>query len=315
MDTQRDTFFNRLYELAVDNRDIVLITADCGAPSLDQWRLDIPTQIINCGIAEQNMISLAAGMALEGKKPYCYAIAPFATLRCLEQIKVNLCCRPRPVTIVGVGAGFSYDVSGPTHHATEDIGVMRALPEMTIFNPADNVTAQALVDITYHLPGPAYVRLDRKPMPNLYMTVSGEGWTVTKGSEESSLLIVATGNMVHMAREIAKRFQTPSVVDLYQLKPVPIRFIQYLKDFNRGFQDSIQAPIEGLTVITLEEHVLSGGLGSILAEVKADEDLDWKLVRLGIPDHYYFSYGGRPALIEKANLDLNTLVERIKGID
>lgn len=304
MGTQRDAFFNRLYELARDDRDIVLLNADCGAPSLDQWRLDIPAQIINVGIAEQNMISLAAGLALEGKKPYCYAIAPFASLRCLEQIKVNLCCIPRPVTIVAVGAGFSYDISGPTHHATEDIGVMRALPDMTIFNPADDITAQTLVDITYHLPGPAYVRLDRKPMPRLYVTVTAEeGWTVEKGPGD--FLLVATGNMVHTARQLAARdefWPKPSVADLYQLKPLPARFIQYLKDMQPSY------------IVTLEEHVLSGGLGSIIAEVKADENLISRLVRIGIPDHYYFSYGGREALVKKANLDVDQITEYLSRL-
>ncbi len=311
--TQRDAFFNRLFEIARDDREVVLVTADCGAPSLDQWRLDIPSQIYNCGICEQNMIGLAAGLALEGKKPYCYAIAPFATLRCLEQIKVNLCCIARPVTIVGVGAGWSYDLSGPTHHATEDLGVMRMLPNMTIWNPADNRTAELLADATYNLPGPAYVRLDRKQMPDIY-PIQGlnipkidAGFSVMTRHqgrtypplEKLDTLLVATGNMVHTALEIAEQLKA-AVVDLFQVKPVPINFIQYLKD------------TPATRLITLEEHMEYGGIGSLVADIMADEDLHFAFSRIGIPDLYSFHYGGREVMQMKHRIDAESILERLK---
>lgn len=310
MITQRDVFFNRLYDLAADDRDVVLVTADCGAPSLDQWRLDIPTQIYNCGICEQNMIGLAAGLALEGKKPYCYAIAPFATLRCLEQIKVNLCTIPRPVTIVGVGAGWSYELSGPTHHATEDLGVMRMLPNLTIWNPADNVTAAALVMASYNLPGPSYVRLDRKALPDLPIDhfhkaavdpVSDGYRELTRKTEDErdgDTLLVATGNMVHTALEIAPQLGA-TVIDLVQIKPVPIKFIQRLRDTT------------ATRLVTLEEHMEYGGIGSIVADIIADEGLDFRFRRIGIPDLYYFHYGGREILQMKARIDARSILERL----
>ena len=307
--TQRDAFFNRLYEIARDDRDVVLVTADCGAPSLDQWRLDIPSQIYNCGICEQNMIGLAAGLALEGKKPYCYAIAPFATLRCLEQVKVNLCCIPRPVTIVGVGAGWSYELSGPTHHATEDLGVMRMLPNLCIWNPADNAMAAALADATYNLPGPAYVRLDRKQLPDLYHEAAtfieeGFGCVLPKELPKEDglpMLLVATGNMVHTANQIASKLQGAAVIDLFQIKPVPARFIQLMRD------------CQVKEVVTIEEHMDCGGIGTILAEIKADHDLSWKLVRIGIPDLYSFHYGGREVMQMKHRIDAASILERLQS--
>jgi transketolase len=304
METQRDVFFKQLYDLARVDRQVVLLIADCGAPSLDRWRRDIPAQIINVGIAEQNMISLAAGLALEGKKPYCYAIAPFASLRCLEQTKVDLCCHPLPVTIVGVGAGFSYDTSGPTHHATEDLGVMRALPNMTIFNPADNPTARSLAEQTYHMAGPVYVRLDRQPFPDLYGwdVDFRDGYFAVLRPQLEHIVLVATGNMVHTARKVAEAVPDISVIDLFRLKPVDIHFIQCLKD----------AP--AAHVITLEEHVLSGGLGSIIAEIKADENMGFRLTRIGIPDVYNFAYGGREIMQMKNGLDLPSIVEKVKAV-
>ena len=301
--TQRDAFFNRLYEIARDDRDVVLVTAECGAPSLDQWRLDIPSQFYNCGICEQNMIGLAAGLALEGKKPYCYAIAPFATLRCLEQIKVNLCTVPRPVTVVGVGAGWSYDLSGPTHHATEDLGVMRMLPNLTIWNPSDNRTAEILADSTYNLPGPAYVRLDRKQLPETGLEGDiDDGFWLSREMvpQDQRALLVATGNMVHTALEIAPKLNA-TVIDLFQIKPVPIRFIEYLKTTPSGDP-----------VVTLEEHMEYGGIGSIVADIMADKGLDLNLQRIGIPDLYSFHYGGRAVMQMKHRIDAESILERLR---
>lgn len=126
--TMRDAFLNRLYDIAKENRDIILISADMGAPALDKFRSDLSSQFINVGIAEANLVTIATGMALSGKKVFIYAIMPFVTSRCYEMIKVDLSLMNVPVTAIGVGAGFSYDDSGPTHHSTEDISIMRTLP-------------------------------------------------------------------------------------------------------------------------------------------------------------------------------------------
>jgi transketolase len=161
MGTMRDSFFDTLYKIARRDPDVMLVDADMGAPSLDKFRRDMPAQFVNVGIAEQNAISVAAGLTLGGKKAFAYAIAPFITLRCYEQIKVNMCSMKIPVACVGVGAGFSYEDSGPTHHTTEDIAIMRALPNMTIFNVSDNIMASACAKIAYEYESPLYVRLDR----------------------------------------------------------------------------------------------------------------------------------------------------------
>lgn len=307
--TMRDVVFEHLFQLAKADRNIVLVTADCGAPSLDRWRLEMPQQFVNVGIAEQNMISLAAGMALSGKKVYCYAIAPFVTLRCLEQIKVDLCVQNLPVTLIGVGAGFSYDVSGPTHHATEDIAVMRALPNMTLFCPADNPSAVGLAGLSLHTPGPVYIRLDRKQMPDLYpwnlKFEQGYERHFLSNKEQPWIVLVATGNMVHIALKVAEQIKDVlpiSVIDLYRLKIVDIHFMEYLRTANPAY------------VVTLEEHNLSGGLGSIVSEVITENRLPVNLQRIGIPDRYLFTLGGREALQEKCRLDPDSVLEFLRKL-
>lgn len=300
--TQRDAFFDKLYKIAKNDRDVILICADMGAPSLDKFRRDLGSQFINIGIAEQNMITVASGLALSGKKVFTYAIMPFVTLRCYEQIKVDMCAMDIPVTLIGVGAGFSYDDSGPTHHATEDIAIMRVLPNITILNVTDNIMASACADIAYNYTTPLYVRLDRAPLPEIYRTSENFSNGISCLRSGKDVCIVATGNMVHNALEIADKLREHSidaaVVDLYRLKPVNSEsLLNYLK--------------QSTMVVTLEEHLINGGLGSIVAEVIVDNDVNIPLRRLAIPDKYCYTYGGRDTIQKTIGLDTEEVGKRI----
>lgn len=292
--TMRDAFFNELYEIAKGDKRVVLLTADCGAPALDRYRQDLSGQYVNVGIAEQNMVSVAAGLALEGKRPFCYAIAPFASLRCLEQTRVDLCMMGLPVTIVAVGAGCSYDLSGPTHHAVEDIAIMRALP-LTVLCPSDSIMASAFAHIAYLEPGPKYIRLDRERLPDIY----GPDKDFSQGLarlESGMVTIIATGWMVHQALATAENF---GVVDLYRLKPVNVeRLLEVVRESDG--------------VVTLEEHHGPGGLGSIVAELMADAGIARPLLRLKLPDIYCFEYGGRGRLHTLAGLGPAQIAKSIK---
>ena len=285
MKSQRDVFFDTLYDIAKRDKNVILISADMGAPSLDQWRENLPEQFINVGIAEANMIAVATGLALSGKKPFCYAITPFVTLRCYEAIKVNLCLMNLPVALVGVGAGFSYDDSGPTHHATEDISIMRALPNMTIYNASDSTLAAHFATLAYEAKGPVYVRLDREKLPQLYSSGQelGDGIALIRGGH--STLAFATGNLVSEV----KRLKNISLYDVWRLKPLNISSILAV---TRGVKD----------VFTVEEHLLAGGLGSAIAEVFVDYGVQIPLKRVGIRDKYYYTYGGRKNIQEVAEL-------------
>ena len=172
--SMRDALWNRIYEIAKNDSDVVIVSADNGAPALDKFRKDLKGQFINTGIAEANTVLVATGLALGGKKVFAYAIAPFITLRCYEQIKIELAAMNIPVTLVGVGAGFSYDDSGPTHHTIEDLSIMRILPNMTVNNISDSVMAAAFADISCKMTSPNYLRLDRKILPNMFRGKSNQ---------------------------------------------------------------------------------------------------------------------------------------------
>jgi transketolase len=301
--SMRDALFDRLYEIAKNDKDVVIVSADMGAPSLDKFRKDLSGQFVNIGIAEQNAILISAGLALSGKKVFAYAIAPFITLRCYEQIKIELAAMNLPVTIVGVGAGLGYDDSGPTHHTTEDLAIMRVLPNMTINNITDSVMANAFADISCKTSGPNYLRLDREKLPNIYKKGHdfSEGVTVLKKSKD--IYIVATGNMVHRALEVSDELKKHSidagVIDLYTL---PINEKLFL-----------EAIANAKKIITLEEHILYGGMGSAVLEVLADNNKLIPVKRFGLDlrNGYCYKYGGRKHMQSLYGLDAQSITKAI----
>lgn len=304
--SMRDAFWNRIYEIAKNNSDIVIISADIGAPALDKFRKDLSGQFVSTGIAEQNMILAAAGLALGGKKVFAYAIAPFITLRCYEQIKIELAAMNIPVTLVGVGAGFSYDDSGPTHHTVEDLSIMRILSNMTVNNITDSVMAAAFADISCKMTSPNYIRLDREVLPNIYKEGSdfSSGLTVLK--ESNDIYIVATGNMVHRALETANELEKHSinvgVIDLYTLPVNEKLFLEKISNAKR--------------IITLEEHTLPGGMGGAVAEVLADNNKFIPIKRIGLDckKGYCYKYGGRKNIQSLYGLDKESLTKTILNL-
>jgi len=300
--SMRDAFFTRLFEIAQKDRNVLIVSADMGAPSLDRFRKELGDQFINVGIAEHNMVTVAAGLALSGKKVFTYAIMPFVTSRCYEMIKVDFSLMNLPVTTVGVGAGFSYDDSGPTHHCTEDLSIMRVLPNMTILNASDSSMAAEFARMACELQGPSYVRLDRKILPDLYEENRdfSDGLSPLKSGKD--LCLIATGNMVHRALEVAQRLKHHSleagVIDLYRLKPIDA--------------DLLLQTLQGVKrVVTVEEHLLAGGLGSAVAEIFVDRGVMIPLRRIGIQDQYYYVYGGRDNIQRICGLDSDQIMESI----
>lgn len=302
--TQRDAFWNRIYELAKVDHNIIVVTADMGAPSLDKFRTDLPSQFVNVGIAEQNGILIAAGLAMSGKRPFVYAIAPFITLRCLEQIRVESCIMNIPITVVGVGAGFGYEDSGPTHHLTEDIAILRAMPNIVIHSISDNVMAKAIAEMSCTMAVTNYIRLDRLPSPDIY----DEGTDFSEGlavlSEGQGGYIVSTGNMVHTAIEAAKELEQKGVclgvIDIYAI-PINQRLL-------------IEKLGQARRVITLEEHFLAGGLGSAVCEVLIDAEQSMPVKRLGLcmEKGYCYEYGGRDIIRKYYGIDKNGVVKQVE---
>lgn len=299
----RDSFINKVYDLAKKDREVMIVSADMGAPALDKFRFELGNQFLNVGIAEENMIAVASGLASEGKKPYTMAIMPFTTSRCHEFIKLNLGLMKMPVRVIGIGAGFSYDDSGPTHHTTEDIAIMRAIPNLTIFSPSDSVSAEKIAEISYKENKPVYIRLDRKIQPLIYE----ENENFEQGFKELKkgfdICIIATGNMVHEALKVAKNLETTGkivgVIDLYKLKPINPEIVRVLSKYKK--------------IISLEEQILDGGFGSIIAELIADNSLQATLKRMGIRN-YIYCYGGRENIQKVCGIDANSVMKEIEKL-
>jgi transketolase len=298
----RDAFFDRVYEIAKNDPDVMLLTADMGAHSLEVFKKDLPAQYINVGVAEQNMVSVAAGLSLGGKKVFIYSIAPFVTLRCYEQIKIDLCCMNLGVTIVGVGSGLSYGSDGPTHHATQDIAAMRALPEISILNPSDVLCAEWAAEFGYKSSSPVYVRVDRGNLARLYKKEEGfkDGFAGIRPGKD--VAIVSTGVMTHTAVTVSdmlkRRSLSAAVIDLYRIKPLNKKS---LLEYIAGAK----------AVVTLEENNLTGGIGSAVSEALKDERIDKPLRRIAIPDEHCFKCGTREELHKLYGLDAEGIAKSI----
>ena len=163
----RDAFFDELYLLGKKDSSVIVISDDLDAWGLRKFKEDFPERFINIGVAEQNMIDVAAGLASCGKKVFVYGICSYVTARCLEQIKFSVCSMNLPVVIIGVGAGFSFSFDGPSHHGIHDVGIMRMMPEITIYNPIDAESTVASARMAYTQKIPAYIRLDKGIFPDL----------------------------------------------------------------------------------------------------------------------------------------------------
>lgn len=283
----RDYFISALTDLAEADPKVVLITGDLGFGVLVDFAKRFPNQFINAGVAEQNMTAIACGMALEGYKTYTYSIGNFPTLRCLEQIRNDVCYHDANVTIVAVGGGFSYGQLGMSHFATEDLAVMGALPNMRVVVPADPWETKILTKQMYDQPGPMYLRID-KGAAGLRETddvVLGAPRVVGSGND---LCIVSVGGITQEAlvarSELQKKGIDTRVVVLNEIKPL------------NGA--ALVAAIGGASqVITLEEHNTLGGLGSKVAEILLGLGaIPDRFLKLGLDDCYPSQVGDQTFL-------------------
>jgi transketolase len=304
----RDAFLSALIEAMRAHENITFIAADFGSPVLDRLRSEFPDRFLNVGIAEQNLINVSAGMSLEGHIVFAYAIANFITMRCFEQTRINLALlsevRALNVNLIGVGAGYSYVVSGPTHQCLEDISVMRTLPNLQVYSPADHVSAAMLVDACVKNSGPKYLRFDVQALPVLYANQAPNvelGFHVHR--QGGSVCLVATGYMVHTALAVADRLatmgKTVSVIDLFSLS----RFSpEKLKEALR--------PYSG--IVTLEEGVHGrGGLDALISEFAIRHGLSTRLLTIGVEGGYRFDLGSREVLHENVGIGVNSVLERV----
>ncbi len=306
----RDTLLLSLYEAMLLDRNIFLVTADFGSPVMDNIRADIPDRVINVGIAEQNLINVSAGLALEGFKVFAYAIAPFITMRCFEQIRVNLALlselRPMNVNLIGVGAGYSYVVSGPTHQCYEDLTVMRALPNMRIYSPADQMMAAALPARCLASNGPKYLRLDAQVLPVLYADALpnfADGFHEHRKGKTVCLL--ATGYMVHTALKAADALAATGfsvgIIDLFDLCGFSEEQLQSVLCAYRG-------------VVTMEEGFRGrGGMDAMMFDYIVRRGLDIRMLNIGVEGEYRFELGERHVLHEHVGIGVGSVTEKVRG--
>ncbi len=301
----RDAFFNKIYDIASNDKNVIFMTADADAFSLKKYKKDFPNQFMNVGVSEQNLINVASGLALSGKKVFIYTIIPFITMRCYEHIKVNICSMNLPVTIIGTGSGLSFGNDGPTHHAIQDISIMRTLPEITILNPIDSSSAVACANLSYKNNSPTYVRLDKGTFNNIYNDKDNysDGLKIIK--ELSDINVISTGYMTQQATKIANQLKNYSInigiVDVYRLKPVNDKAL--LKIINMSKY-----------IVTIEENSIVGGLGTIVSEIMTDNNTNTILKRIAIPDVQCFAYGSREWLHEKYKIDIDNIVKYIRKL-
>lgn len=298
----RDAFFDELYNIAAKDRNVVMLTDDMGALTLEKFKKDMSSQYFNIGVAEQNLVSVAAGLALGGKRPFIYGISTFMTMRCYEHIKVDLCCMDLPVTIIGSGAGYTYGSDGPTHHATQDVAIMRVLPGMTILNPSDSTMTSAMARMAYRIQGPKYIRIEKGILPRLYKDQHdfSKGFETIKSGND--LVIVSTGVLVHRALKVAANLSQRSidagVIDLYRIKPVDT--------------DSLISTLErAKRIVTMEEHSIIGGIGSLVSEILADKGRMLPIKRIALPDQYCYEYGDREWLLAYEALDEDSVTKKV----
>lgn len=302
----RTTFCNTLFNLAQNNKDIMLLTADLGFSVFEQFITDLPKQYLNVGISEQNMAGMAAGMAMEGKSPVIYSIVPFATMRNFEQIRNDICYQNQNVKIVGVGAGFSYGPYGHTHHGLEDIGIMRTLANMVILTPGDPVEVKLATEAMIKHKGPVYMRLGKAGEPIIHKVIPkfeiGKGILLGKGKD---VTLIGTSTLLQRTIEVAQKLKEKGIsvrlISMPTIKPIDEKIILESVKITKA-------------IFTVEEHSIIGGLGSSVAEVLSENSSGVIFKRIGVSDAFTKGIGLQEYMREKNGLGVAQIVNNILEI-
>ena len=298
----RDAFFDELYNFAKNDSNVILLTADLSSFILEKFKKYLKNQYINVGIAEQNMVGISAGLSLTGKNVFIYGLAAFVTSRCFEQIKINLSCMNLPVKIIGSGPGFVYANDGPTHHVTNDISIMKSLPNIVIYSPSDHITMSNVAKLSYESKNPVYIRVDKGEFPKLYQDNNDffDGLSLLKTGKD--LLIITTGIMTHQAFKLADKLKDinidTGIIDIYRIKPINEKLLlSFIETFN--------------AIVTLEEHSIIGGIGSIICEILSDNQKFIPTKRFAILDKYCDKHGNREWLNSFHELNIDNVYYEI----
>lgn len=303
----RNSFLNELFELAKKDERIVLIVGDLGFGVVTPFMEQLPRQFLNAGVAEQNMTGMAAGMALSGKIAFTYSIGNFPTMRCLEHVRNDVCYHNANVKIVTVGGGFAYGAMGATHHAIEDLAVMRSLPGIMVVAPGDPVESRAATRAITEYPGPCYLRLGKAGEPIVHQApIQFELGKAIQMREGRDATLISTGGIlqtaVRTAECLAKEGIETRVLSMHTLKPLDTEAV-------------LAAAQETRAILTLEEHSIVGGLGSAVAEVLAEADIPRiPFKRIGVPPAFSPHIGSQEYMQERHGLTPEAIARTVENI-
>lgn len=289
------------------NKNTFFLTADMGAPALDKYIIKYPKNIVHCGISEQNMITVAAGLSLDGNKTFCYGMTPFVTARCYEQIKISLSAMNVKVCIIGIGPGLGYADAGPTHYATEDLAIMNALPNLQILTPSDTISCKILIKKIISSDNLSYFRIDRDAYPDIYgrKDVDYFDTSFTKGFNEifrgKELCIISSGYLIHKiincSTNLLKKKNYLGIIDFYQHSPINKKYLnEVLKNYKK--------------IIIIDEQIEKSGTKSILFNV-LNPDILKKIRSYSLKNKFIFENGGRDFLLKKNGIDLVKIFKNI----
>jgi len=300
----RDVFFDRLYDMVSEDERIVILTIDHAAFSLEKLKKDFPKQYIDTSIAEQNTIGLAAGLALSGKIVFVYGIAPFVSLRVLEQITLDVAAMKLQVNIISVGAGFTYSTDGPSHQGVQDLQAVLTVPNISVFNSSDPLTTRAFAEIAAKVPGPKYIRIEKGKLNPLLNDMSHDySYGTVRIRDGNELVIISSGSILHEAITASKFIEKKTglkvgIVDLYRIKPLPdIHLIALLKDAEK--------------IVTLEEGLLIGGIGQVVGNFLLENKIFLPFLRIGLEDSFCFEAGDRNWMKERYGLSALQIQKKI----
>lgn len=303
----RDTFVRTLIDIAKDDKNVHLITGDLGFGVLKPFWEQLPDQFTNAGIAEQNMTSFAAGLALQGKAVFTYSIGNFPTLRCLEQIRNDCAYHNANVKIVCVGGGFVYGSLGMSHHATEDIAIMRALPDVTVMAPGDLVEAECATRAIYEHRGTCYLRLGRGGEKQIHNKIDNfQIGKAIKIKDGYKIVFFSTGAIFDEVIEACEMLETkgiyPALFTFPTVKPIDKETIE-------------KSSVEFDLIVSVEEHNIIGGFGSAVAEVLAELKVPKaRLLKIGLDDKYSSIVGSQKYLRDVYGISARKIVSNLSNI-
>ena len=299
----RDAFSEELVRLGKADPNVLLLTGDHGYALFDAFRKECPAQYINAGIAEQNMVGMAAGLARTGFRPFVYGLSAFVPVRVLEQIKLDVAHDKLPVIFIGDGAGFVYSHLGTSHQATEDIACARAIPNLSVYSPGDRFEVSVCMDLAYQAKAAIYLRMgksDRGDVHTVAPRAKVGGLLEVKPGSGGDIAFIATGSLVRTAMDIAlANYPGAAVWSVPFIKPIESKQVTAICRQNR-------------VIVVLEEHSVLGGLGSAIAEI-ASEFAPVRILRVGVGDRFSHHCGTYEYLLKEHGLDRAAIERKIRN--